>query len=670
MPPTTPGQQRTPSSARDHRGVNRAWERHNRGELDAEGDADLRSVIHQSWTRSTSAGVDPERGEAPALHGDDEVERLREANRALCRAARGSLDKIGRMLHGAEAMMILTDGEGLVIEAIGDPKTLATGRKINLHVGALWREDAIGTNGIGTALHAGEPMFVHGSEHYVESLKEWSCAAAPIRDPIDRTVLGAVDLSGLTRIFRQHNTAFAAAAAGEIEAALAQALNEERIRLLDALIEQGPVFGAEDGVLILDRQGRILHRSGFERLILGDGGELDARIGRRLLELPPDAPPGLVAGALPASLPCRGVSPLTIDGEVRGHALVLDCGRARRRAALGTPLVAPRPAAPAVQTARSGSAAGAIVAESPAMLAAIDLARRVARVNAPVLVQGETGTGKELFARLIHAESAGPRETPFVAINCGAISRELFGGELFGHVDGAFTGAVKEGKAGKLEQANGGVFCLDEIGEMPLEIQPYLLRVLEERVIFRIGDSRARPFDARLVALTNRDLRAEADAGRFRSDLYYRIGAVTVHVPPLRERGDDIALLLEHFNHKLAAEYGLSPLRFSLQIVELLMRYPWPGNVRELRNLMQRLHSLSADRRITLADLPPEIVAAERAAPVAPEPCNLRDAEKGVILRAISAHNGNLSRVADALGITRPTLYRKLRNYEIQRVFR
>lgn len=651
----------TPPGSHDDRTINRAWERHQSGVGSA---TSVRRVIQQSWVRSTSAGIDPLHGEAPADEDAFELEKLRQSNRELCRAARGSLDKIGRMLHGAEAMLILTDENGLVIEAIGDPKTLSAGRDINLHVGALWNEHAVGTNGIGTTLWAGEPMFVHGSEHYVESLKDWSCAAAPIRNPIDQSVIGAVDLSGLTKIFRHHNTAFAAAAAGEIQAALAQALNEERIRLLEALIEQGPPTGHEDGVLILDRAGRVVHRSGFERLILPDGTEMDTRVGQRLVHLTGAPSPDAVASALPAGFGCREVSGLKIDGELRGVALVLAARRSgRRMAAPALVRSGPRPAP-----------AHGIIAENPRMLEAVDLALRVARVNAPVLVQGETGTGKELFARLIHAEYAGGREKPFVAINCGAIARELFGGELFGHVHGAFTGAVREGKAGKLELANGGVFCLDEIGEMPLEIQPYLLRVLEERTIYRIGDNRARPFDARLVALTNRDLRAEAEVGRFRRDLYYRIGAVTVHVPPLRERGEDVLLLLDHFNHAIGAEFGLEPLRFPAELCDLFLRYPWPGNVRELRNLVQRLHPVSQRRDIALSDLPPEITV-ERRDDDPPEPApargaRLRDAEKAVVVKAIAEHNGNLSRVAEALGITRPTLYRKLRLYNIERVFR
>ncbi len=329
MPSNRRDQDRLPPGGYDPRSIHRAWERHNSGidRLTA-----FAPEIHQSWVRSTSAGIDPRCGEAPSAEDASEVEKLRQSNRELCRAARGSLDKIGRMLHGAEAMLILTDENGLVIEAIGDPKTLAAGRDINLHVGALWNEHAVGTNGIGTTLWAGEPMFVHGGEHYVEALKDWSCAAAPIRNPIDQSVIGAVDLSGLTKIFRHHNTAFAAAAAGEIQAALAQALNEERIRLLDALIEQGPVAGHEDGILILDRAGRVVHRSGFERLVLPDGTELDTRIGQRLVHLDgrADAGRGRLGAAQGLRLP-RGQRPAGRRRAARARAGAAE--RPRRRGA-------------------------------------------------------------------------------------------------------------------------------------------------------------------------------------------------------------------------------------------------------------------------------------------------------------------------------------------------
>ncbi|TVQ53456.1 MAG: sigma-54-dependent Fis family transcriptional regulator [Rhodobacteraceae bacterium] len=643
------------------RRLDRAWERYH---ADARAgrpkrcavDPEVRSLIGESWLRSTTAGVDPCRAEAPCASEAEAVQRLRRANSALLDAAHSAVARIGRMLAGADAMLILTDDEGVILEAIGDPDTIARARRINLFVGGVWNEHAVGTNGIGTALWAGEPAFVHGREHYVEGLREWSCAAAPIRDPLDGRVLGAIDLSGLTKIFRRHNIAFAAAAAGEIEAALARMTQEERMRLLEALAQQAPAAMRDSGALILDRQGRVIHSIGQPRLCGADGVAAAPRIGQRLARLEGDFSPEALTKALPPRLNCRGVEPLVVNGEVRGLAVML--GRPEERRG--------RPAASAARQGRGPT----IVGDCTGVRDAIALARRVARVNAPVLVQGETGVGKELFARLIHAEIANGPDTPFVAINCGAVSKELVGAELFGHVEGAFTGALKDGRPGKLELANGGVFCLDEVGEMPLDIQPYLLRVLEERVIHRVGDTRGRPFDARLVALTNRDLRAEAEAGRFRSDLFYRISAVTIHVPPLRERGDDVQLLLDHFNHAIAAEYGVDPLSISDAARALFSAHDWPGNVRELRNLMQRLHSLSLDRRVDVGDLPVEMRAPVRASDARVERGSLREAEKQAVLRALDEHRGNLSRVAEALGISRPTLYRKLRDFEIHRVFR
>ncbi|WP_292666095.1 sigma 54-interacting transcriptional regulator, partial [Mesorhizobium sp.] len=248
-----------------------------------------------------------------------------------------------------------------------------------------------------------------------------------------------------------------------------------------------------------------------------------------------------------------------------------------------------------------------------------------------------------------------------------------------GHVAGAFTGASREGKAGVFEQANGGVLSLDEIGELPLDIQPFLLRVLEERVVHRIGDSRGRPVDVRLVASTNRDLKQEVVAGRFRSDLYYRIGAVSIRVPALRERGEDVLLLVEHFNRHIADKAGSDPLRFSSRALDALLAYRWPGNVRELKNLMERLHILARNSAIGLEDLPWEITAGNHngataysdnptamlEAPV----CTFEDGERQAIRNALAAENGNLSKVALRLGISRPTLYRKLDQYGIRRGF-
>jgi len=288
-----------------------------------------------------------------------------------------------------------------------------------------------------------------------------------------------------------------------------------------------------------------------------------------------------------------------------------------------------------------------------------------------ILFEGETGVGKELFAWLVHQQVARDPPGPFIAVNCGAISHELFGGELFGHVAGAFTGASREGKAGKIELADGGVLCLDEIGEMPIDLQPYLLRVLEERAVCRLGDDRRRPVDVRVLAMTNRSLAEDVARGQFRRDLFYRIGAVTVQIPPLRERGDDVEILVRHFNEQASERSNAAPLRFTDAALAALAAHDWPGNVRESRNLVEMLHLVTPDRLVTPARLPPAILHAARPeARLAPEPAagrGLKLAERRAILRAIAAEEGNMTRAAVALGVSRATLYRKLRELGIRR---
>jgi len=293
------------------------------------------------------------------------------------------------------------------------------------------------------------------------------------------------------------------------------------------------------------------------------------------------------------------------------------------------------------------------------------------------LIQGETGVGKELFARLVHSRIP-KSDAPYVTVNCAAIASDLIGSDLFGYVDGAFTGAARGGRPGKFELANGGVLCLDEIGDMPIELQPYLLRALEQRAVYRIGDNRRRPVDVRLVAMTNRDLRKEIAGGRFRRDLFYRIGVVTIEVPPLRERGDDLALLIQHFSEKLSRETGRPPLRFRDDAMAHLGRYKWPGNVRELRNVLQRLFLLSRDGIVRVEDLPAEIrddfslgegEGEDDAIGniLSGKSGDLESIEASAIRRAVIAENGNLTKVAAVLGISRPTLYRKLKQYRIDK---
>ena len=312
-----------------------------------------------------------------------------------------------------------------------------------------------------------------------------------------------------------------------------------------------------------------------------------------------------------------------------------------------------------------------MIGESYAMAKLREQVAMAAPTNGRVLIMGENGTGKELVARNIHDMSR-RRTAPFVEVNCAAIPEELIESELFGHVRGAFTGAVAD-RRGKFEAAHGGTIFLDEIGDMSLKTQAKVLRVLQEQVMEAVGGSTRIRVDARVLAATNKDLPAEIRGGRFREDLYFRLNVVPIFVPPLRERIEDIALLADHFMAMLAREYGRRAKTFDADAVAALQRYPWPGNVRELRNLIERLMIMVPVDRVSSSDLTFLGQGSMAAPPPAALPSSViiplhaaRDEfEKQYILRTLAAQQGNMSRTAEVLGVERSNLYRKMRAFGI-----
>ncbi|WP_237212423.1 sigma-54-dependent Fis family transcriptional regulator [Ruegeria lacuscaerulensis] len=642
-----------------------AWEEFiELGHTTDEIEQNVRREILQSWARCTDLGINALSGATPQKIGDEAVHDLRRKNSALCRATRAAFERLAPHLTESGAILILTDRSGTIIDAIGDAQTLDTGREIQLEIGGVWDEQVIGTNGIGTALRTGLPTFVHASEHFCQGIKSWTCAGVPIFDPLDRQIVGVVDLSGPPDIFRPHNMALVVAAAREIEIALAEQQREERTSLLEAFIDLPKSHNHEDAVVLLNSSGRIVFNKNIDQATGQESN--DFSIGKHLLSWKPSMTDGDLAAALSPNFVNSKIDLLKLGGEVKGAALVLP-GKEQ----LQTPA---RPRGITIKP-RDGVEEDTItiLGDCPKMLEAIEFARRAAKAKVAVLVQGETGVGKELFARLIHYNHS-KEKAPYVAVNCAAISGELIGGELFGHVAGAFTGALREGKPGKFEQANGGVLCLDEIGDMPPELQTYLLRTLEQRAVYRIGCDKRRPIDVQLVAMTNRNLRQDIETGRFRRDLFYRIGTIIIDVPPLRERGCDVDLLIEHFNRVLSEKLERERLNFDNEAIAMLRTYHWPGNVRELRNTIERLCLLHRNGPVTVKDLPREITEPDAndflfgTSPDVPSTdLGLDSIESRAIQRAIKQENGNLTKVALTLGISRPTLYRKIRLYGLDR---
>jgi PAS domain S-box-containing protein len=310
-----------------------------------------------------------------------------------------------------------------------------------------------------------------------------------------------------------------------------------------------------------------------------------------------------------------------------------------------------------------------IKGNGPAISQAIQIARRVAVTDATVLISGESGVGKELFAHAIHRASRRSNQA-FIAINCGAIPAALFESELFGYQGGAFTGADRKGKPGKLELAHKGTIFLDEIGELPLEMQVKLLRVLQERQFYRVGGTEPIQVDVRIIAATNRNLEERVAQGEFREDLFYRLNVVAIEIPPLRDRVEDIPELVQLFAREIALQYGKPVPNFDPEVMVTLMNYSWPGNIRQLRNMIERLVILTEDDRIRREHLPPSIQVPRLSSEtsISGQP-HIDTNEKGdeselqVIQNALKTTYGNKTAAAKLLGISRGTLYNKMRKY-------
>ncbi len=289
-----------------------------------------------------------------------------------------------------------------------------------------------------------------------------------------------------------------------------------------------------------------------------------------------------------------------------------------------------------------------------------EIAKQVAKIDAPILLWGESGTGKEVLAQSIHNESR-RKSGPFIGINCGAIPRELIESELFGYEGGSFTGASRGGRSGKLEAASGGTLFLDEVESMPLDAQIKLLRVLSTFKVTRVGSNKEIPIDIRIISASKSDLYLEAEQGRFREDLYYRINTITLKIPPLRKRNGDIRLLADHYIERLKKDMGLNKLSIPKSFYDMLENYDWKGNVRELRNILEGVIAMSKEgEEINTSMLPDRMVNKTRNNHL--RNTRLKEVEIEIIKNEIERANGNLSAAAKALGIARSTLYQKLKN--------
>lgn len=617
----------------------------------------VRSVVLDSWRRSRSEAVDPACGGAPAASGD-QVRLLRESACDLYEAARPVLENLRGILRESGTLIMLSDPSGIILDLNGESRARNAGEQINLAPGGCWSEERIGTNAIGTAIATHEPVQIYASEHYCIDVKQWTCAAAPILDPLGRTLLGVVDVSGVKETFHGHTLGLVISAAKQIEGVLARRDAEAHGRLLQHAMDGFSRHG-NDCVVLFDHRGRIVKTSGsMQQAREMYGVRLPFEAGSQVPALNLGLSSDDRRRCAPGWLRPEWLYPVSSrDGEL-GTLLAIPLGVPRHQTVSMPALNGQGQPEPDVFAE--------IIGTSTAIVTAKARARRIAPLDLPVLLLGETGAGKEVFARAIHKASSKP-EGPFIAVNCGALTRELLASELFGYSEGAFTGARRGGLPGKFEQADGGTLFLDEIGEMPLDMQPHLLRVLQDGVVVRLGDTRERKVAVRIIAATNRDLQTDAGVGRFREDLFHRLCVVSLNLPPLRERPDDIDGIIAHLNQRFAEKYGCPQKNLAPELLCHLLRYRWPGNIRELQNVFEAMFALSDGQHIDGSLLPPHIAAASMnvvlaGGEVTPAMAagRLAEMERAAICAAVSDARGNLSMAARNLGISRSTLYVKL----------
>ena len=652
--------------------IDQAWQ-----SFVSDGDENVRLSDHviRSWRRSRDMfEIDPALTRCQRLLTPADLAQ-RQAGDDTNQLARPILEEFGARLASTQQVLTFFDAAGWMLSIGGNPGTIERLAEINFRPGANWREEATGTNGPGLAFADRLPREVFASEHFVEAWRSWTCAAAPVLAPGTADLLGVVDITGPW-------------SAGDVQAlvaarAIAMAI-EERLRasgiVRDQIIEYAfrTAPGTGDGLFAVDRSGRVLVANDAARRRLAfEGLDVPASIRDLLVsrlqqanapapDLAVDWPGGPSNVKLVVSPVQYGPGPVGAVVRVVG----VESSKARR---------AGRSAAGPAHMAVARYTFDQVLGEAASIKHATALARMAARNDLPVVLVGESGTGKEMIAQAIHLAST-RGAGPFIAVNCGSIPAALLEAELFGYEAGTFTGARKEGNAGKFEESCGGTLFLDEVSELSPQAQAALLRVVQEREVVRLGGSTPRRLDTRIIAASNKGLSEEIRAGRFRSDLFFRLNVLTIVAPPLRERRSDIPLLAHAFLREAEREVARSGLRFSDQALRALSGYDWPGNIRELRNFVLRLAATAPANTIDVADLPDEVQAAVTAAlgpPLPPPAANLPippsrlspalDPDREGLLRALQASRGNVARAAASLRISRMTLYRWIHRHGIAR---
>ncbi len=629
-----------------------AWQQFLEGDVLKEGC--VRPVIFEAWERCKANEVDFNLETAPVAAAPADRTDIPTTTSNLVKEATPAMSSLGKTLHDNSSIAALCDKSGRILVIEGDPVFAdRVAEEKNFRIGARWSEEATGNNAIGTALAMGQPHQVFSAEHYCRGWHDYVCTAVPIYDPFSEKMLGVLDITGTISNFHRHAYGLILHLVRMIETAIfRKGLTQEC--LFNREVMQAMNSIRSEALVVADAAGAVRVCTDAAREMLRDipmAGEDDLadmvkRLTRRRRPI--------ITGTLEtmvrisgSSIPVR-VTPL-IHNKVHLGTIIRfsDC----------------RPPAHRHRKKVRHKKTYSIIGNSPPLIKARIKAEKVASFDSTILLEGESGTGKELFARLIHNRSPRSRG-PFIPLNCAAIPPDLMASELFGYESGSFTGARAGGQMGKLELGNCGTIFLDEISEIPLAVQVILLRFLQEKEFFRVGGTRMVRPDVRIIGATNKSLRNEMAAGRFRKDLFYRLKVITIELPPLRRRRQDIPSLVEYFLKKLSDDTGRREKYPDENTMIALKHYTWPGNVRELQNTMEHAFVMSEGKQIRPRDLPGEIVSSGNP-DTAVIPAIRSTSERDELMMALESNDWNVSLTARRMGLARVTLYRRMKRHSI-----
>jgi len=628
----------------------------------------FKQYIFKSWQQCTSLAIDPELKTAPKVTEEDFLLICQKRKHLLLNIARPVINKFSPFFDYSEYIAALTDENGTILYIYGKDTLTKVASEYGFVVGSTFSEEAVGTNAIGTCLALGQPICIVGQDHFVKQWRNFGCAASPIRDPFSGEIIGSLNLSSYADAFHIFSLGFVESLAIMLETTLRNMSYPHNYKTHDLIIKQfldtSKEAGIHDGIIAIDLNGNILASNKVIHSMFPIDSYTQPRNIDQLSSIIQDKL--FQSNSSAVSFITKSENNTNNDNHYLANFLPIFNNNKMHEGWIGRFL----------KISSGDKAHGKIAVAnrkedylqpiyiSSSMSQIINNAKKVASFSSTKIILGESGVGKEILAKFIHAN--GPRATqPLITLNCAAIPKELLASELFGYEAGAFTGARLKGKPGKFQMANHGTIYLDEIGDMPLDFQSYLLRVIEEKKVTRLGGTESIPIDVQIIASTNCDLKKLVKENRFRLDLYYRLNVISIFIPPLRERKEDIIPLAEFFLEKMRGKLGGMKKKLSPQVIAALLNYNWPGNIRELEHVIEMAHAVANGDVIVISDIREDILSEAFCSSASMISRQNTNGEDEKIKMTIKMCAGNMSKSAQILRVSRSTLYRKMRKYDI-----